>query len=248
MEQQELRKRAEELAERAERQSVVAATGFLTPAEQYDLAQYFRNRRDVKLHFAGGAEGCERQAAFFLPDWLEPELLDVSEYIRAFRLTAHFGAPAHRDYMGALLGMGIGREWLGDILVKDDLAYVFCLPSVQKHLLSIDKVGRCTVRAEAVALADVPAPERQIKEKRFSVQSPRLDAVVGGLFDLSRSESARQIEAGGVSVNYRECLKTDLTVREGDMISLRGKGKGRIAAIGGTSRKGRLFISGEVFV
>ena len=70
----------------------------------------------------------------------------------------------------------------------------------------------------------------------------------GGLFDLSRSESARQIEAGGVSVNYRECLKTDLTVREGDMISLRGKGKGRIAAIGGTSRKGRLFISGEVFV
>ncbi len=244
----ELLRRAEDLARRCEKSGSVTHTSFLTPAERCELEGWAKHNALCRMLFHGGGKDCERCAAFFLPDWLEEESFEPSEYLCAIRLTAFFGAPGHRDYMGALLGMGIGREWLGDILVKDDLAYVFCLPSVQKHLLSIDKVGRCTVRAEAVALADVPAPERQIKEKRFSVQSPRLDAVVGGLFDLSRSESARQIEAGGVSVNYRECLKTDLTVREGDMISLRGKGKGRIAAIGGTSRKGRLFISGEVFV
>ena len=230
----ELLRRAEDLARRCEKSGSVTHTSFLTPAERCELEGWAKHNALCRMLFHGGGKDCERCAAL--------------EYLCAIRLTAFFGAPGHRDYMGALLGMGIGREWLGDILVKDDLAYVFCLPSVQKHLLSIDKVGRCTVRAEAVALADVPAPERQIKEKRFSVQSPRLDAVVGGLFDLSRSESARQIEAGAVSVNYRECLKTDLAVREGDMISLRGKGKGRIAAIGGTSRKGRLFISGEVFV
>ena len=94
----------------------------------------------------------------------------------------------------------------------------------------------------------MPAPERQVKEKLFSVQSPRLDAVVAGLFSLSRSEAARQIASGAVSVNYRECLKPDLDVREGDVISLRGKGKGRVAEMGGTSRKGRMFLSGEVFV
>ena len=179
---------------------------------------------------------------------LESWARDPAEYLCAIRLTAFFGEPGHRDYMGALLGMGIGREWLGDIQVAGETAWVFCMPSVQKHLLSIDKVGRCTVRAEAAALSDVPAPERQVKEKRFSVQSPRLDAVTAGLFSLSRSEAARQIEAGQVSVNYRESLKCDLDVREGDMISLRGKGKGRITELGGTSRKGRLFISGEVFV
>jgi RNA-binding protein YlmH len=247
MEQQELRKRAEELAERAERQRVVAATGFLTPAEQYDLAQYFRNRRDVKLHFAGGAEGCERQAAFFLPDWLEPELLDVSEYICAFRLTAHFGTPGHRDYMGALLGMGIGREWLGDIWVDGDTAIVFCLPSVERHLLSIEKAGRVSVRAQPIALADLPPRVRKVKEISFSVQSLRLDAIVAGMFHLSRSEAARQIALGAVSINYSETLKPDYAVKEGDILSLRGSGKGQITALGGLSKKGRQFVTAEIW-
>ena len=243
----ELLRRAEDLARRCERTGGVTHTAFLTPAERYELESWAR-RASCRVLFCGGVEESERCAAFFLPDWLEEESFDPAEYLCAIRLTAFFGAPGHRDYMGALLGMGIGREWLGDILVKGETAWVFCLPSVQRHLLSIDKVGRCTVRAEAVALSDVPAPERQVKEKRFSVQSPRLDAVVAGLFSLSRSEAARQIASGAVSVNYRECLKPDLDVREGDVISLRGKGKGRVAEMGGTSRKGRMFLSGEVFV
>ena len=247
MEQQELRKRAEELAERAERQSVVAATLFLTPAEQYDLTQYFKNRRDVKLCFSGGAEGCERQLAFFLPDWLEPELLDVSEYIRAFRLTAHFGAPGHRDYMGALLGMGIGREWLGDIWVDGETAIVFCLPSIERHLLGIEKAGRVSVTAAEIALADIPPRVRKVKEVSFSVQSLRLDAIVSGMFHVSRSEAARQIALGAVSINYSETLKPDFAVKEGDILSLRGSGKGQLISLGGLSKKGRQFVTAEIW-
>jgi len=244
----ELLRRAEDLAGRCERTGSVTHTAFLTPAERCELENWAKRHAPCRVLFHGGGAESERCAAFFLPDWLEEESFEAAEYLCAIRLTAFFGEPGHRDYMGALLGMGIGREWLGDILVKGETAWVFCLPSVQRHLLSIDKVGRCTVRAEAVALTDVPAPELQVKEKRFSVQSPRLDAVVGGLFSLSRSEAARQIETGAVSVNYRECLKCDLAVHEGDVISLRGKGKGRIGEMGGASRKGRLFITGEVFV
>ena len=247
MEEHELIRRAEDLAAQCERKNRLTATAFLTPAERRLLEQHFA-RAPLKPIFSGGHPDCERTLALFLPDYLDAEALDLSEELRAIRLTAYFGTPGHRDYMGALLGMGIGREWLGDIQVKDDHAWVVCMPSVEKHLLSIDKVGRTTVRAEAIALSELPAPERQVKEKRFSVQSPRLDAVVGGLFSLSRSEAARQIEAGLVSVNYHESLKCDLDVREGDVISLRGKGKGRITELGGTSRKGRLFITGEVFV
>ena len=247
MEQQELRKRAEELAARADRQSIVTATFFLTPAEQYDLAQYFKSRRDVKLTFCGGAEGCERQLAFFLPDWLEEELLDVAEYIRAFRLTAHFGAPGHRDYMGALLGMGIGREWLGDIWVDEGTAIVFCLPSVERHLLSIEKAGRVSVTAQPIALADLPPHVRKVKELTFSVQSLRLDAIVAGLFHLSRSEAARQIALGAVSINYSETIKPDFAVKEGDILSLRGSGKGQITALGGLSKKGRQFVTAEIW-
>ena len=77
--------------------------------------------------------------------------------------------------------------------------------------------------------------------------SMRLDAIAAGMFHLSRTEAARQIEAGALSLNYEECLKTDKSVQEGDILSLRGAGKGKILGTGGTSRKGRLFVYAEVY-
>ena len=247
MEKHELLRRAEDLCRRCERSASLTATNFLTPAERFQLEQWAKSVPEARLFFSGGHPDCERTVGFFLPDYLEAEYLDLSEHIRALELSAAFGSPGHRDYMGALLGMGIGREWLGDIWVRDNKAIVFCLPSVAPHLLSIDKVGRCSVTVRALSLEEIPAPERRVKEKVFSVQSPRLDAVVGGLFDLSRTEAARQIAAGTVSVNYEVSLKTDSAIREGDILSLRGKGKGRITGFGGNSRKGRLFVYGEIY-
>ena len=248
MEEHELLRRAEDLCARCKRSGTLCASHFLSPAERMRLERWAKDRRDCRLVFSGGHPDCERTVAFFLPDYMDPDWLDWGEQIRAFELTAAFGTPGHRDYLGALLGMGIGREWLGDIWVRENTAVVFCLPGVERHLLSIDKVGCCTVRARSLPLAEVPAPERRVKEKSFSVQSLRLDAVVGGLFDLSRTEAARQIAAGNVSLNYELSEKTDTPVRAGDILSLRGRGKGKITGTGGVSRKGRLFVYGEIYV
>lgn len=246
MEKDNLIKRAEDLSARCEKCGVVTHTGFLTPAERYELDAWARHAGAAVLFSGGGAE-CERTLAFFLPYYIESEFFDPSEYIAAIELTAHFGTPGHRDYMGALLGMGIGREWLGDIWVQGERAYIFCMMSVLRHLLSIDKVGRCGVSARQVALDAVPAPVREVKNISFSVMSARLDAVAAGMFSLSRTEAARHIAAGNVSVNYSPCLKADLTVREGDVISLRGAGKARFTGTGGLSRKGRLFVYAEIY-
>lgn len=246
MENNELLRRAEDLLGRCERTGSVTETGFLTPAESYELSKWVEHRAGCRIVFSGGREECERKAAFFLPEYIEPEWFDVSEYIKGIHITAHFGTPGHRDYMGALLGMGIGREWLGDIWVQGSEAYIFCLPSVQRHLLSIDKVGRCGVTAGEIELSKIPAPERRVKEKAFSVMSMRLDAVCGGMFDLSRTESAKQIKLGNVSVNYVVTDKTDLNIKDSDIISLRGSGKGTVTGTGGTSRKGRLFVYAEI--
>lgn len=247
MENSELIKRVQDLARRCDKSGTVTNTGFLTPAEQYYIQHQPMGGLDCKICFRGGAEECERAAAFFLPDYLEEEYFDPSEYIKVIRLTAHFGTPGHRDYMGALLGMGVGREWVGDIWVIENVAYVFCLPSVLRHLLSIDKVGRCGVTAEEIALDKVPQRQIQMKSKSFSVMSMRLDAVAGGMFDLSRTEAAKHINAGNVNLNYEQCLKTDAQVHEGDIISLRGAGKGTITGTGGTSRKGRLFVYADIY-
>ena len=246
MENSELLKRARDLAERCERSGTVCVSGFLSPAEQYEL-QTRLGYIPCGLVFHGGGDNCERAAAFFLPDYMTEDMLDVSEYICAMKLKAYFGKPGHRDYMGALLGMGIGREWLGDIQVEGDTAYVFCMKSVLRHLLSIEKAGRYTVKASQVPLEEVPARKVETESVSFSVMSPRLDAVAAGLFHLSRTEAAKQIAAGNVSLNYGQCLKADCIVKEGDILSLKGKGKGSISGMGGTSRKGRLFVYGEIY-
>ena len=246
MEKTDLEKRGEDLARRCEQKGCVTNTGFLTPAERYAL-EHDPALRESRMLFSGGYPDAERTIAFFLPDWMEADMLELAEHIRALHLHAAFGSPGHRDYMGAILGMGVGREWVGDILVDGEDAYVLCQPSVLRHLLSIDKVGRFGVKAGEIPLDSIPVQTRKVEERSFTVMSARLDAAVAGMFRLSRTESARQIEAGNVSLNYSPCLKCDAPVKEGDILSLRGAGKGRIAEIGGNSRKGRIFVKTEVF-
>lgn len=238
----------EDLADRAERQSVVTASSFLTPAEQYEVSRWAQRRTDCVLLLHGGQDGCERKRAFFLPDWMPPEELDLHEYIRAVKLTAYYGEPGHRDYLGAALALGIQRASLGDIHVLGAEAYLFCLPGIAPLLQELDRVGRVSVRADAVSLDDVPVPQRQVKQVSFTVKSPRLDAIVSSMFGLSRTQAAELIRLGAASLNYSPCEKADAPVREGDVISLRGKGKGVVTAIGGRSRKDRLFLSAEIWL
>lgn len=249
MAQSEFIKRAEDLADRCERQSVVTATGFLTPAEQFELSRWASQRPDLRLVLHGGGQDCERRCAFFLPFWLEPGDFSPEEYIRAVRIDAQFAAPEHRDYMGACLGLGIQRPWLGDFQVAGSTAWVFCLPSVEPLLLEeLKKVGRAAVRTAPCSLEDVPAPERKVRRMTFTVKSLRLDAVAGSMFGLSRTAAAELIRMGAASLNYAPCDRVDAPVKEGDVISLRGKGKGALVSLGGRSRKDRLFLEAEIYL
>ena len=118
MENDELIRRAEDLCRRCEKTASVTHTAFLTPAEQFALKAWAKSAPDCKMLLCGGNEGCERRAAFFLPFYMEEDGFDASEYISVLRAKAHFGKPSHRDYMGAVMGLGIKREWLGDIWVS----------------------------------------------------------------------------------------------------------------------------------
>jgi RNA-binding protein YlmH len=245
----DLIRRAEDLAERCARTGSVTSTLFLTPAECFAVEDWAKRGADCTVLLHGGYAGAERQVAFFLPDWMDAADFDASEHICAIEGKAAFGAPGHRDWMGAALGLGIGREWLGDILVEGSRAVLFCLPSVKVHLLlNLDKAGRCGVKLKEIALSDVVPPERSVEERVFSVQSPRLDAVCAGCFRLSRTAAAEAIAAGLLSLNYAVCLKADAPVRDGDILSLRGKGKAAVLDAGSReSKKGRLFVKVGVY-
>lgn len=246
----ELLRRAEDLARRCERSASVTATGFLTPAQAYELENWSKYGTDCTVLLRGGHADAERRVAFFLPEWMDAEDFDEGEHICALAAKARFGTPGHRDWLGAALGLGIGREWLGDILVEGEQAWIFCLPSVKQHLLlNLDKVGRWGAKVQEIALGEVPQRERKMREAVFSVKSPRLDAVCAGMFGLSRTTAAEAIAQGLVTLNYAECTKSDAAVKTGDIISLRGRGKGLVLDAGGAlSRKGRLFVKTGIFV
>lgn len=245
----ELEKRIEELAARCERQSVVTSTGFLTMAEQMEVTAWAKRLDGVMPHLDGGGQDCERKAAFFLPYWLDEADFDPAEYIRAVRVTAYFGEPTHRDYMGAALGLGIRREWIGDFRVLGSTAYIFCLPSVEQLLTEeLTKAGRVSLKTVPCSLSDVPVPERKVKKVRFTVKSLRLDAVAGDMFSISRTAAAELIRAGSVSLNYAVCIHADMPISEGDVLSIRGRGKGAVTAIGGQSRKERTFVEAEIYL
>ena len=249
MENDELLRRAEDLARRSEKNGEITHSLFLTPAEQARIKKWAQYETAGTVLFHGGREQTERRAAFFLPYWMDEADFDASEHIRCVEVVSGFGEPGHRDYLGAALGLGIDRQWLGDIWIDGSRAYIFCLPSVEGHLLaSLDKVGRSGVKTRSVALDAAPAPEPRRKRVSFTVKSPRLDAAAAGLFSLSRTECARLIAAGEVSLNYEPCLRPDTVVKEGDVLSLRGHGKGEINAFGGVSRKGRMFVECLLFL
>ena len=242
---QKLLKRAEDLAFLCGKKGMVTHSGFLSPAELYTVRQWSLHQASVSIRFHGGIESAERQAAFFLPDWMDAEEdFSPDSFIFALQSTSFFGTPGHRDYLGAVLSLGIAREWIGDILISDHHAILFCFASVRQHIIeNLTSVGRCSVRVTELPLSEVVLPEKKLQTIRFTVMSFRLDAVCAGMFHLSRTLASEAISAGLVSLNYSICTKPDASVQVNDIISLRGKGKGVVLENGSITRKGRLSIS-----
>ena len=245
MENHELLRRVQDLSVRCSRADILTHSAFLTPAEQAAVAVWAQRQPGCRFFFHGGHPDCERKAVFFLPEYLQAEDFDPQSALCAVGFSCAYGAPGHRDYLGAILSSGVRREWLGDIWVQDGQATVFCLPTVADHLTALEQIGRYSVRAQSLPLRQVAAPVRQRQAVSFTVQSLRLDAILGDLFGLSRTAAAKLIAAGAASVNYVPCLKADAPVKPGDILSLRGYGKGAILELGGLSRKGRRYVKAE---
>ncbi len=244
--EQDFLRRLEDLAGRCDRAGILTHTSFLTPAEQAQAAAWLKRLPGCRHAFSGGMEDCERKVLFFLPDWMEEP--EPESELDGIALKASFGTPGHRDYLGALLALGVKREWLGDLRVDGENAWLVCLNTVTERLLELEQAGRVSVKAERIPLSEIPAPVYHRKQLRFTVQSLRLDAVLGELFQISRTAAAKKIAEGAASLNYLPCLKPDMPVGEGDVISLRGMGKGVVTGLGGKSKKDRQYVYCERFL
>ena len=234
--------------EQRERRNIPASTGFLSPREQ-TLAVSLLNAAGIREGYRldGGYEEAERKVLTFLPDWAEedPEAL-------AFLRAAFRGADStltHRDILGSLMGQGITRERVGDILISDHSADVVVSPSLAEFLLqSWDSAGRVRLDISRIDREALTVPRVQMREVRDTVSSLRLDAVVASAFSLSRGRAAELIAAGKVSLDHVPCEKPDKPVAEGAVLSVRGLGKARLAECGKVTKKGRIALRIERYV
>lgn len=235
--------------ERSRNKQMLESTGFLTPAQQQLVHAMLRSYGEVRSEFIGGFEGAERCVCVFLPDWLyelEAEDCPITTIKIDINKMADFG---HRDVLGSLMGLGLVREKIGDIIIAEDSATVLVLSSVAEIILSQwDSVGRFGVAPVLADFADIAVTAPEIKTIKDTVATLRLDSIVATGFSMSRAKASAQITAGRVAVNHVDCVKTDKQIEKGDVISCRGLGKCVLREIVGKSRKDRQIIEIDRYV
>lgn len=239
--------RVQELCTLAQKRGIPRNTGFLSDREQ-SLASAAMNREDCTYgRFWGGWEQAERKVLCIEP----PDTWQL-EPVAVLQLTALNAqpprVPGHRDYLGAILGLGLDRACLGDLLPdpRDPrIMYAFVLEDKVEFLVEeLHQAGSWSVRAqlcEQVPPQVLAEPERELHDT--TVSSLRADAVLAAMMHTSRTVAAQAISGGKVEINHLPLRSASEPVYTGDLFTVRGAGRWRVKEVGGTSRKGRLFIT-----
>ncbi len=241
-----LLRRALDRANSAGRTNVMTSLGFLTRAERAYLERALPYEGITPV-FDGGYPEAERSFALFLPEYLTPEdgVSETYSPLACLRIDNTAGTClTHRDYLGSLLALGIRREVLGDILVDGDHAFLLCTREILPYLLqNYEKAGACSLRVSEAERSDLPRVVETGRTVMGTVASLRADAVLALAFRLSREEAKNAFRAGLCAKNHTVLEKAEAELAQGDLLSLRGRGRVRLTEIRGESRKGRTFVT-----
>lgn len=248
--------RASDLMRRAA-DGEVAYSPFLTPQEQRALKTRLPCR-DALL-FCGGYPDAERARAVFLPDYMAELDAAVREEVLGEVLSeavipllvkgSGFHTPTHRDYLGAVLHLGIKREALGDICVLPEHgAILFC----DRVMATFLKENLVRVAHDTVTVGETTLPPdfnggRSFKALCDTVASPRADAVVAALCHLSRERAQALFARDLVQMDYEPLEKYDREVPEGAVLSVRGYGKFVIRSLSDKTKKGRYRLVADQY-
>lgn len=263
-------RRCEELYERADG-GVVGFSDFLNPRERFIIenqaSAFFADDDSSPLcFFWGGYPSAERVMLCFMPAYLRYSISEgatpqsvlrdeLAHAMTPIRIkTSGYVSLAHRDFLGALIGLGIERTAMGDIIVDEDGAIIFASPSVAQLIKNeLTYIGRDKVKAQNVDLPEDFDHERKFEKISGTVASPRLDAVLSELARTSRENAKSLISEGLVEHNHFTAVHPDREVTNGDIISVRKKsgikgGKFIVDSIDTLSSKGRVRLIARRYI
>ena len=201
----------------------------------------------IDFSLCGISEGCEKNMIAVKPkDFPQEELYFPVKY---FKVTnrSKFKELEHKHYLGTIMSLGIKRELMGDLIVEDDSCYGIVSEEIFDFLVdNLKEVGRNPVTVEEVNRNQVPS--LKFEELVDSVSSVRLDNIVSVMINNSRSKGLELIEAGEVSVNYVVDKEKNSTLKEGDIVTIRKKGKFIFEKILGENKKGKIRVLIKRFI
>ncbi len=227
------------------RYSSFVYSDFLSPYETVIAKKILDKLEDVFYCFVGGYTGAERVLAVMSSDFLEEDEALSNAPLSILRITPlHEKNLSHRDYLGSLMGLGIKREKIGDILVYETYADVFLVDKIAEYIsYNLDRIGNTKIECELQAVYQYTPPERKEKLINTTVASLRIDSVAASGFSMSRTKILEYFKAQRVNVNWEMVTNPAKQVSQGDVISIRGKGRIVLDNVGGTTRKDRINIS-----
>lgn len=200
------------------------------------------NESGIGWRLWGGYEDAERKRLVVYPEW-EAEGQDKIACLRISCKDFKDQSIGHRDYLGAVLNLGIKREKLGDIAVQEGKAYLFADLGLADYICQqLERVKNTSVAVESIDMCEFIFQTPELGIVKASLASLRLDAAVAAAFNLSRANVETLIQAGNVKINQMETTKPSAAIKEGDLVSVRGQGRFRLEEVGGLSRKGRYHV------
>lgn len=229
-------------AEGALRYRKYKLTDFLDPFAYTVAETVAAHFTRLSLDTNGGYQGAERVRAAFID---EEFLGEVDYALSAVRMEfdPRFYQISHRDVLGALTGSGLRREVIGDIIMLPDGCQVILDETLVEFVLqNLSKLGSAPVKLSQIPLDQLSPKEEKVKEIRTTVASMRLDVLAAAGFGVSRSKMAGDIAADKLKVNWQDAKNASQAVKQGDIISMRGRGRVEISEVVGQTKKGRISV------
>jgi RNA-binding protein YlmH len=242
--------RAWEWVCKAHENHAVKRTDFLDPRQAYILTTLVRRHGHVELRLDGGYPDAERKRALVAPDyrWLDDEDIGI-KVLSVVPVDNKYTELDHGDYMGAILGLGLKRDKIGDIHVLERGCHCLVADDIAEFIrLHLSKVHRVPVLTAVLPLAELQTAPAALQELSVTVASPRLDGIAGDVFRLSRSKVLEPIKAGKVKVNWKVEEDPAKPLKAGDVVSMAGFGRFKVLEMDGVTKSGRTRVKVAKFV
>ncbi|MDQ0164625.1 RNA-binding protein [Bacillus horti] len=232
-----------EYADHAEKRHQHKLTNFLDPREQFIVQSIVGRRMDITVDFFGGYDHAERKRALIAPSYANHHVNDFQ--VALLSLEGSYGNPPfeHRDVLGSVLGLGLKREKIGDLLIHADSQQCIVAEEIADFVsVHLHQVHRCAVSCDLVSLNRINPGQEDWQYKDTTVSSLRLDVILAELLPLSRSKTVPMIKAGKIKVNWRVVEQPSMILDEGDVLSVKGFGRFLFSKIEGRTKKDRLRV------